>query len=115
MDPGAATRRHKHQWILGLIALSAAALAAIVLYALPHCIPADKLKRVTPGASREEVVSLLGQPASTTQYSDKRVRISYRKHSDIAPWISFLTRLNMLLEFFMITDSFSARRAYISE
>jgi len=79
MDPGASTRRHKHQWILGLIALSAAGLAAIVLYALPHCIPADKLKRVTLGASRGEVVSLLGQAASTTQYSDGRVKISYRK------------------------------------
>jgi len=57
---------------LCLVALGAA-------YLRPHCLPLDTMNRVRWSMKPADTVGVLGPPASTKQYPDGYIRISYSK------------------------------------
>jgi SmpA / OmlA family len=61
------------------ISLTVAIISAIVVYAVPHGVPPNKLTGVQEGMSRDDVVRLLGPPVSASRFSDVRSKISYSK------------------------------------
>src|SRR4051812_33267754 len=49
----------------------------LVVYLMPHCVPADRLAAIRPHMSREEVIRLLGPPQRVTENAPNHRQLSY--------------------------------------